>query len=517
MAEVQDTPSGPDLTQGVAEQAVSEGALLLGHVAGEPVMLTRCQGEIVAVGARCPHYGGPLNEGLIVGDTVRCPWHHATFNLRTGDMLRPPALGDLPCWKVAKRDGMVVVTEKREAARSQSANASQSGAPESVVIIGGGAAGAVAAQTLRREGYDRPITIIGADVATPCDRPNLSKDYLAGNAPEEWIPLHPDSFYQDQQIQLVLGKRVTAIDTATRRVVLDDRTTVEFGALLIATGATPVQLDIATHGRPIHYLRTLADSRAIINAANGAKHAVVLGSSFIGLEVAASLRARGLGVTVVGPEARPLERVLGPALGDAIRALHEQHGVNFRLGQTASLIDQTGVVLQNGDRLNADLVVAGIGVRPETALAESAGLATDHGIVVNEYLETSVPGIYAAGDVARWPDPHTGERIRVEHWVVAERQGQAAAHNMLAGAHGDRRRFDSIPFFWSQHYDVTIAYVGHATRWDTIDIDGDVMDHDCSLTYRLNGRVMAVATISRDRANLEAEVAMERDVASGVS
>jgi NADPH-dependent 2,4-dienoyl-CoA reductase/sulfur reductase-like enzyme len=293
-------------------------------------------------------------------------------------------------------------------------------------------------------------------------------------------------------------------------VTLDDGSTREFGVLLIATGATPVTLDFPNAGQRVHYLRTLADSRAIIESAKEAKRAVVLGASFIGLEVAASLRARGLDVTVAAPEARPLERVLGAEMGDAIREIHESHGVVFRLGQTASAIGERTVTLRSGEQVPADLVVAGIGVRPSIDLATKAGLSIDRGIAVDEYLETSAPGIYAAGDVARWPDPHTGARIRVEHWVVAERQGQAAARNMLAGREGARQPFTAVPFFWSQHYDVTIAYIGHAERWDAVEIDGDIRARDCAVTYRSAGRALAVATIGRDRESLAAEVAMER-------
>src|SRR5688572_6516843 len=506
--------TGPDLTKGITAALVDEGKLLLGHADGEPVMLTRCDGEVLAVGARCTHYGGPLAEGLLVGDTVRCPWHHAAFSLRTGESVRPPALGNLPCWKVEERDGLVVVKEKRtDSSRLASAHTrtvSDGSPPESVIILGGGAAGAFAAETLRREGYGGPITIIEAGPSAPYDRPNLSKDYLAGVAPEEWIPLRSADFYADNGIELVLGRHVTAIDGGGRKVHLDDGSLRSFGALLIATGATPVHLDIANPGQRIHYLRSLADSRSIIAAAAKAKRAVVLGASFIGLEVAAALRTRGLDVTVVGPESRPLERILGPQMGDFVRSLHEQHGVVFRLGQTAPTTGRTSVTLQSGEQLDADLVVAGIGVRPETDLADWAGIATDHGILVDEYLETNVPGVYAAGDVARWPDQHTGERIRVEHWVVAQRQGQTAARNMLAGPTGHRERFDAVPFFWSQHYDVAIAYVGHAARWDTVKIDGDIAGRDCTITYQAAGRTLAVATIFRDRASLGAELALER-------
>ena len=504
---------GPDLRVGVASGDVPEGSLVQGHVGNEAVLLTRYRGELFAIGAHCPHYGAPLAEGLIVDGTIRCPWHHAAFDLRTGDVLRPPALDGLPCWQVVERQGWVTVTPRRAAPAPAPRRSPprHPGAPESVVILGGGAAGLYAAETLRHEGYERSITIVESGRQPPYDRPNLSKDYLAGTASEDWLPLRPPGYYADQEIGLRLNAHVTTIDVADRELRFLDGSTQRFGALLIATGAEPVRLGPPPPERHVHYLRTVEDCRAIIAAAEEARGAVVLGASFIGLEVAAALRARDLPVTIVAPDAYPLERVLGPGLGAAIRELHEDHGVTFRLGRTAAEIERDRVVLQDGEALAADLVVAGIGVHPRTDLAWRAGLTIDRGIVVDEYLETNVPGIYAAGDVARWPDLRTGELIRVEHWVVAQRQGQTAARNMLAGPLGPRERFDAVPFFWSRHYDVTIAYTGHAERWDAVEVKGDIRARDCAVAYRAGGRTLAVATIGRDRDSLGVEAFMEGD------
>jgi NADPH-dependent 2,4-dienoyl-CoA reductase/sulfur reductase-like enzyme/nitrite reductase/ring-hydroxylating ferredoxin subunit len=510
MAPAQSGSSGPDLTNGISLDDLPDGHMLLGHVEQEPVLLARRGDELFAIGATCSHYGGPLAEGLMVDDTVRCPWHHACFSLRTGEALRAPALSAVTCWTVERRGRKVFVQAKKEAAspRSGPGAASSAGLPERIVIVGGGAAGFAAAEKLRREQWQGSIVMLSQDDAPPVDRPNLSKDYLAGNAPEDWIPLRPDSYYAENGIALRLKANVANIDVRAREVALANGDRVPYDRLLLATGAEPVRLTILGADQPhVRVLRSLADCRAIIALAATARQAVVLGASFIGLEVAAALRARKLEVHVVAPEKRPMERVLGAQMGDFVRALHEEHGVIFHLEEVPTAIDGNKVILRSGQALAADLVLAGIGVRPRTALAETAGIALDRGVLVDSCLATNVPDIFAAGDIARWPDPHSGGNIRVEHWVVAERQGQAAALNML----GCREPFAAVPFFWSQHYDVPINYVGHAETWDDLLIDGDIAAKDCLVSYKRNGRVLAVASIYRDVESLRAELAMERD------
>jgi NADPH-dependent 2,4-dienoyl-CoA reductase/sulfur reductase-like enzyme/nitrite reductase/ring-hydroxylating ferredoxin subunit len=506
---------GPDLALGIALSELRDGGMIAGHVGEEAVLLTRRDEEVFAIGATCTHYGGPLAEGLLVGEMVRCPWHHACFSLRTGNAVRAPAFDPVPCWRVEQRDGQLFVREKlapptrRPAAAKPAAGA----APGRIVIIGGGAAGFAAAERLRREGYAGRLTLLSADDAAPYDRPNLSKDYLAGTAPEEWIPLRPEGFYAENGIDLRLGATVAGIDPVRRRVVLaGGGEELPFDRLLLATGAEPVRPPIPGADWPqVRTLRSLRDSRVLIEAAKSARQAVLIGAGFIGLEVAAALRTRGLAVHVVAPEARLLERVLGPALGDLLRRLHEEQGVVFHLAAEVAAIEPGRVNLKGGQSLGAELVVLGTGVRPRTELAERAGLAVDRGVLVDENLETSAPGIFAAGDIARWPDPHTGERIRIEHWVVAELQGQVAALNMLGGER--RRRFTAAPFFWSRHYETSIRYVGYAQRWDAIEVEGDIGARDAELRYLRDGRILAVATVGRDLRSLEVAAAMERAAA----
>jgi NADPH-dependent 2,4-dienoyl-CoA reductase/sulfur reductase-like enzyme/nitrite reductase/ring-hydroxylating ferredoxin subunit len=501
--------SGPDLRAGILQSSLAEGAMLQGHAGDEPVLLVRRGDDVFAVAAFCTHYGAPLADGLLVGETIRCPWHHACFALRSGGVLRAPARDALKRWRVEQADGLVRVGEEigKEDVQPLPTNA---GLPNSIVIVGGGPAGNVAAETLRREGFAGRITLLSADRDLPCDRPNLSKNYLAGTAPEDWLPLRSGKFYSRHGIELHLDARVTAIDTERREVTVVDGSRHSYDALLLATGAAPVRLDIPGADLPhVHYLRTQEDAEAIVAAAGAAKRAVIVGASFIGLEAAASLRAREIEVAVVGRETVPMEKVLGVEAGQFLRALHEEHGVTFHLGCSPASIDAKGVTLDTGERLAADLVVIGVGVRPATALAEMMGLAMDRGVAVNAYLETSVPGVFAAGDIARWPDPLTGDRIRVEHFVVAERQGEVAARNML----GRRERFAHVPFFWTEQYDFSLGYVGHAERWDSIEFDGDLQARDCSITYRRGGRKLAVAVIHRDHAGLLAELELEGEIA----
>jgi NADPH-dependent 2,4-dienoyl-CoA reductase/sulfur reductase-like enzyme/nitrite reductase/ring-hydroxylating ferredoxin subunit len=498
----------PDFRNGFPMGDLPDGGMVLGQADGEDVILARRGSDLFAIGALCTHYHGPLADGLLVGEEVRCPWHHACFSLRTGEALRAPALDPIACFRVEQVSNRVFVREKlaQPVPKPVIGSGNSRTLPASVVIVGGGGAGLAAADMLRREGYDGPVTMISADNSVPYDRPNLSKDFLAGTAPDDWIPLRSPAYYLDRRIDLVLGSRVSSLDAEQRSLRLENGKTYEFGALLIATGAEPVRLRIegATDAQ-IHYLRTFADSKAIVANATSAKRVIVVGASFIGLEVAASLRARGIDVHVVAPESQPLERVMGKQVGLFIRGLHEIHGVVFHLGETVRRIDGRAVTFSSGTIVDADFVVLGVGVRPAVALAERAGLSIDRGISVNEYLETSVPGVFAAGDVARWPDPHSGARIRVEHWVVAERQGQIAAKNII----GSQQPFTAVPFFWSQHYDVTINYVGHAEKWDAVEFEGNLDAHDCAVTYKWLDRTLAVATISRDLRSLQVERAME--------
>jgi NADPH-dependent 2,4-dienoyl-CoA reductase/sulfur reductase-like enzyme/nitrite reductase/ring-hydroxylating ferredoxin subunit len=481
--------SDRDLSNGIPIADLPDGSMIAGKLGEEEILLAREGDEVHAVGAHCSHYHAPLVDGMLAGGTVRCPWHHACFDLKTGAVLRAPALTPLPVWRVERRGDRFFVREKTGG---------------TVVIIGSGAAGVNVAETLRREGHTGRITMISGETELPYDKPNLSKDYMAGNAPVEWLPLYTQEHYDEQKIDLKLGITVTAIDIAAKQVTTSDGQGLAYDTLVLATGSSPRRLDVPGAERA-HYLRTRSDGETIVARAATAKRAVVVGSSFIGLEVAASLRQKGLAVVVVSPQSTPLEHILGPRVGSYIRSIHEKHGVEFRLGRGVASIKDDAVVLDDGSEVHADLVVAGIGVVPDVELARAAGLETGNGIIVDEFLETSAAGVFACGDVASWPDAG-GAPHRIEHWVVAGRQGQSVARNIL----GKRQPFTAVPFFWSAHYDVVIGYVGHAPKWESVEIDGSLEANDATIAYRQGGQIRAVATIGRDRTGLAAEEAMER-------
>ena len=499
-------PEGPDFTSGVRISDIPDGGMLAGRVGDEPVLLSRIGGELHAVGGACTHYGAALSGGLVAGDSVRCPLHHACFSLRTGAALRAPAMDPLGCWRAEVEGGRVFVRQRLpEAAPSEYSPAT----PGPVVIVGGGAAGFACAAELRRRGFQSSITLLSADSDPPCDRPNLSKDYLAGTAEEAWIPLRDPAWYADQTIDLRLGVRATCIDLNARAVQCDSGEAFPFGCLLLATGSDARQLP-GFDAANVFTLRSPGDARAIIAEAKPGSRAAIIGSSFIGLECAAALRARGIEVDVISPEAVPFEDIFGAEVGTFLQRLHERNGVRFHLGETASSYDGEVLRFSGGNILPADFVVVGIGARPCTELARSALIHVEDGVLVDEHLETNVPGIYAAGDIASYPDPWTGARMRIEHWVHAQRQGQVAAANMI----GLKRRFDAVPFFWTEQFGVALRYVGHSRDWQQVEIDGNLAAGNFAARYHEDGVHRASAFVGRDRECLEDELRLERDARS---
>jgi NADPH-dependent 2,4-dienoyl-CoA reductase/sulfur reductase-like enzyme/nitrite reductase/ring-hydroxylating ferredoxin subunit len=498
-------PAGPDLTQGVPAKDVAEGHLLAGHVGGEAVAVARVDGEVFAIGGSCTHYHGPLSEGLVVGHTVRCPWHHGHFCLRTGEALAGPPIDPVAVWKVEERDGKIFVGEAAEAKNPKPKAAGKG--PRLILIAGGGAGGFAAAEMLRRQGYDGALSLVSADADAPYDRPNCSKDFLAGEAPAEWMPLREDGWYKDHDIDLKLKTEITKFDLGAGSASLKAGADLKFDALVLALGAEPQRPSIPGFDHPkVFTLRSLKDAEAIAAAAKGAKRVAIVGASFIGLEAAASLKHLGLDVHVVAPEEIPLAHVLGDEVGQWIRGLHEAAGVVFHLGRKITGFKDGKLDLDDGDPIEADFIVAGTGVKPRTALAEAAGLKVDKGVVVDRWLRASANNVYAVGDLARFPDADTGELIRVEHWVHAERQGQHVARLLL----GDDAPFTDTPFFWSVHQGKTINYVGHADAFDKPKVQGSLKDEKAVICYAKDGRDLAMATVGDDLASLKAGRTFEK-------
>ncbi|KJV36796.1 FAD-dependent oxidoreductase [Luteibacter yeojuensis] len=490
-------PPGPDFTQGIPASDVPAEGVLAGRVGDDAVVVGRTADGFAAIGGSCSHYGGALGEGIRVGGNVFCPLHHACFDLTTGRAVRAPALAPVDRWRVDERDGKLFIHEKLPAADA----ADPTDTPDRhIVIIGGGGAGFAAAQRLRELGFDGTLTMISDDTDAPYDRPNVSKDYLAGTAQPEWMPLKDEDFYKEHEIDLRLGVTVDHVNAEHRTVTLDSGERLDYDTLLLCTGAEPIRPGGPGFDGPnVFTVRTMQDARAIIDALGHAGPVAVVGSSFIGMEVAAALRERKIDVHVIGHEAVPLQRVLGEGLGNMIRALHESHGVHFHLGRKATGYEDGAVVLDDGSKVAAATVILGLGVAPRIALAEAAGLQIDDGVLVDAAMRTSDDDIYAAGDIARFPGLDD-TRQRVEHWVVAERQGQVAAAAML----DIDEIYNEAPFFWTMHYDTSIRYVGHASEWDDVEVLGSIEGKDCEVRFKKDGRELAVATVNRDKASLEA-------------
>jgi apoptosis-inducing factor 3 len=495
--------SGPDLSQGVPLDSLRSGEPLLGHFEGKAVILVRDRFTVRAVSATCTHYSGPLAEGLVVGNTVRCPWHHACFDLDTG-AARGPGLNPLTAYDVELTSSWARVLGERE----PTLRSAGGGPDRGIAIIGLGPAGMAAAEALREAGYRGTVTLLGAEGTGPVDRPNLSKDFLSGAAPEEWLFTRDEATLKGLALDVHPAETVTSIDPSTLQVSCASGLTVSPGAVLLATGSEPTRPAIPGAELPhVFTLRAVGDAKALLARVQPGVRVVILGASFIGLEVAASLRARQAEVHVVGAGARPLAHVFGEEVGAFLQGLHESHGVAFTLGRRAVGIESGQVLLEGGQALPADVVVLGTGVRPRVELAKAAGARVANGVVVDGSFETSVKGLFAAGDVARYPDPRSGALVRVEHWAASQRQGRAAALAML----GRAAPFTDVPFFWSQHHDVTLSWVGHLTAPPAdVEVKGSLASRDAAVVYREGGQVRAVLTLFRDRLSLEVEAALEQ-------
>ncbi len=482
------------------ENTLTEGTMRAVELDGQKLLLARVEGTCHAIGNTCPHAGGPLNEGVLHGRAVICPWHKAAFDLTTGKRLDPPALDDVPRYDVRVTNGRLMVTVGEVSERIPADPAHGGVDRRCMVIVGDGAAGAAAAQALREQAFGGRVIMVGQEDRLPYDRTVLSKYALSGKQGGEKTPLQDQAFYDRHAIERMTA-RVSRVDPAGRTITFSNGVTptLTYDALLVATGGTPRGLGVPGEElMGVHLLRSAADAEAIAAAAESARSVVVAGAGFIAMEAAASLRERGLAVTVVAPQASPFERQLGREVGDAFRRVHESQGVVFRLGEGVAAFEGeqrvARVRLKSGGTLDADLVVVGSGISPATDILQGMSLRQDGGVAVDARLRAA-DSIYAAGDIAAFPYRGDGAAIRVEHWRVAEQHGRVAAANMLGGA----ITYDAVPYFWTIHFMKRLDYVGHAEEWDKVVIDGNLEKPEFTAFYVKDGRVNALAAWGRDK------------------
>ena len=509
----------PDFVRVAATSDLADGEMRQVSAGGTAVLLARVDGQFHACTAFCTHYGAPLETGVLSGRMVLCPWHHAAFDVTTGDLEEPPALDALRSFEV-KVDGDDVLVRAPSDADAHGKGVSyrmsdgrvreMSGLDKGedgrlFLILGAGAAAQTAAEELRASGYKGRLVMVTREHRPPYDRTKLSKDYLSGDAGDAALLLREGAFYERHGIEVWTERTVTALDAKERTVTFDNRDPVTYDVCLVATGGEPRRLNIEGRDLPgVHVLRSWREAKTIVDKAKGATSAVVIGASFIGMEAAANLNARGLKVTVIGREAVPFEAVLGPDVGAVFQASAEEKGVRFRLGAGVDRIrqkDECLRVIVGANRNDVDLVVMGVGVTPATGFLNGASFRRDDGGLVTDATLKVADGLYAAGDVAAFPYAPTGQRVRIEHWRLAQQHGRIAARNMLGETDPTLSPlpFEGVPFFWTGQFGLSLRYVGHAEDWDEVVIDGSLEDRQFLAAYVSGGEVRAVAAVGRDK------------------
>lgn len=493
---------------------IKDGEMKAFTIDDNKILLSKVGGKFYATGASCPHYGAPLEKGVLSGERVVCPWHHAAYNVLNGDLLEPPSRNALASFDVEVRgdDIYVTIPEKFSGSRMpEMTGQDSSGDKRTFVIIGAGAAGSSAAEALRHNGFKGRIRMLTFEDRLPYDRPNLSKEYLQGDAKEEWMPLRPEDFYEKHKIELTRKAEVIGIDKDKKEVLLKDAEAIKYDRLLITSGGKARMLDIpGMNLKNVFTLRTFDDTDEIINALDGSQRAVIIGASFIGLETAFSMLRRKLHVTVIAPESTPFEHIFGKEIGEFFKKKHEDAGTVFKLGNTAKSIEGKdkveSVILENGEKIKADLVIVGVGVKPETGFLKNLKLESDGSLAVDEYFYHG-NDIYAAGDIARFPYWYSEEKIRIEHWRTSEQEGRHAGSNMV----GNKEPFKSIPFFWTSQVGIQFRYVGYVREWDDIIIEGDIARGSFIAFFVKNGKVHAAAGVKYDKEIAAVEELMRKN------
>ncbi|MBD3401417.1 Rieske 2Fe-2S domain-containing protein [candidate division GN15 bacterium] len=496
----------------VAADELQDGEKRAFEVADSKIVLGRVGSDYFAVSGSCPHYGAPLEQGALAGHRLICPWHHATFDIRSGDLLEPPSRDGLCSYPVEIEDGDVYVRVPEQLPASCPPDMTDTkDSDRTCLILGAGAAGNAAAQSMRENGFTGRIVMVTRESRLPYDRPNLSKEYLQGQAEPDWIPLRDEKFYKDHGIEIMSEREATAIDTEKQTAIFKDGESIQYDQLLLATGGVPRSLDVPGSDLDgVFTLRSHDDADRIIEAADNASRAVVVGASFIAMEVAASLRERDVTVTVVAPEDTPMESVFGEQFGRAIQHRYEGEGITFKM--KAGVAEFAGsdklekVILDSDESLDADFVVVGIGVDPATKTLDGLQLESDGSVRVDDHLRVT-DNVYAAGDVATFTDWRTDRPIRIEHWRTAEQHGRLAGANMAGGD----ETYRGVPFFWTSLGQLQVGYVGHCPEWDDIIFDGEVKS-ESFIAYFVHGdAVRAAVGVGRGEELAAVDELMRRD------
>lgn len=501
-----------------AEQAVcrtdelADGQMKDVRVGDTDVLLARVDGKYYALYPKCAHYQAPLEKGILHGHRLVCPWHNACFDVRSGHRLEAPALNGLSTHEVRIENDQVFVrltTDKQSMTNPLAAPDEAN--TETCVIIGSGGAGAFAAEALREGGFTGRIIMLTQSQEAPYDRPNCSKNYLQGKAPEEWMALRDDGFYKNYGIEIRTNQQVVSLDPATRQIELKSGETLTYDRALICSGGKPNRLPVpGVDLGNVFTLRTLHDSKKIRNVSRKGKKVVIVGSSFIGLEAAMSLRKMGCEVAVVGQEIAPFEKILGERIGRVMQGWHEKEGITFHLGRNVERLEGkttvNAVTLDNGEQIPADFVLLGIGVKPQTSFLKGIDLEPDGSVTTDQYLQVA-DGLFAAGDIARYPTPDGPQRI--EHWKVAGQQGHVAGLNMARLSRFRKPQgnestametYQGVPFFWSNQQSKRINYIGYGGRFDEIIYEGNPETDDFFLAYYIKDKtVRAVAALKCDK------------------
>ena len=462
------------------------------------ILISKIDGELFAIYGKCSHYGAPLHTGAMQNARVVCPWHHACFDARTGTQIEGPGVESLPVYEVSIEAGKTFLHLPENIKSTCPAGLSEKNTEDKTyIIVGGGAAALYAAEGMRRAHFAGKIIMLTKENTLPYDRTKASKAYLQGNADDAGMPLLSEDFFAKYKIDLWKNSEVVTLDPENRKVILSDERELHYDKILIASGSKPRHLEIqGADLAGVVTLRTWADSKKIREAAKNATDAVVIGGSFIGLEVAQALQKHGCSVTVVTPEEIPFAKIFGEEIGRHIVKLHEAAGVDFRLQDKAAAIlgkeKVTGVKLNSGETLSADLVVVGIGVTPATDwLPEN--LKDEKGAVETDNKFSVSANIYAAGDVAKFP--YNNKKVRIEHWKVACDQGRAVGQIMA----GEEINYRTVPFFWTAQQGKNFRYVGHAEDFDEVYIDGEISANNFLAYYAAKGKILAVLGVGRDK------------------